>query len=95
MRKTIATIAATGALLTLGAGVASAGWSGDYLASGVNIRSAPVTGTVKGLGYPGQGVCTTQAQQASDGYYWGYHRNLTTAVTGWSRGDLLSVTGGC
>ncbi|MEU0530947.1 hypothetical protein [Amycolatopsis tolypomycina] len=97
MRKTIVTVgAAVAAFLMVGTGVASAGWHGDYLGSGIRIRSAPVTGSTNGLGYPGQGECTTVAQLASDGYYWGYHRNDTTGVIGWSRGDFLSVDGsGC
>lgn len=97
MRKTIVTVgAAAAAFLMIGTGVASAGLHGDYLASGVRIRSAPVNGTVYGLGYPGQGECTTVATPGSDGYYWGYNRDDSTGVIGWSRGDLLSVDGnGC
>jgi len=97
MRKTIVTVgAAVAAFVMVGTGVASAGVHGDYLGNGVRIRSAPVSGTIHGLGYPGQGECTTVAQLASDGYYWGYNRNDTTHVIGWSRGDLLSVDGrGC
>lgn len=94
MRKTFVTVASVAsAFLMLGTGVAAAGWHGDYLGSGIAIRRTPVTGTIDGRGYPGQGVCTTVAQRGSDGYYWGYHRNDTTRVVGWSRGDYLSVDG--
>ncbi|MFD9895654.1 hypothetical protein ACFWY9_40455 [Amycolatopsis sp. NPDC059027] len=96
MRKFFVTLAAlASAFLLLGTGVASAGWHGDYIGQGIRIRSVPDGGTVKGLGYQGQGQCSTVARKVGS-YWWGYHRNDTTGVVGWSRGDYLSVDGrGC
>ncbi|MFH8880620.1 hypothetical protein [Streptomyces californicus] len=78
---------------------AAAAASGDYLGTGVRIRSqANGSSTVKGLGYAGQGatVYCWQDGRASDPNQivsWFYHRNNATGVTGWSSWEVFRAHG--
>jgi len=78
---------------------AAATGTGDYNSSGVRIRSCPFTTsgcTIRGLGYPGQGVtvyCYKTGTVVNGDPYWLYHRNRTTGVTGYSSDLYINFTG--
>lgn len=98
VRRVLALVLA--ATLGLGAlGIATAD-AVSYAYSGVRIRaSKTATGTVKGLGYPGQSVTVYSDSFGGDhvncaGYiddYWTYHRNNSTGVTGYSSWSCITA----
>ncbi|MFC7615035.1 hypothetical protein ACFQV2_17475 [Actinokineospora soli] len=60
MRKILTIITLLATMLVTTATGAVAAYRGDYNGDGIRIRSAPNgTASVLGLGYRGQGVCTT------------------------------------
>ena len=64
-----------------------------FSANGVNIRSAPVNGTVVGLGYKGQKFSVDEAfcsGNVGGDKWWDYGTDQSTKVTGWVADYYLS-----
>ncbi|MBO0870450.1 MAG: hypothetical protein J2P15_17990 [Micromonosporaceae bacterium] len=97
-----------GGLLVVSAGPAAAdpahcsGWNthpdiynsgGISFQNGTNIRSGPYTDcTVRGDGYPSQGINVHCFVVNANGYVWFYVVDTSTGVQGWSRIDALNFS---
>lgn len=93
----VATPVTVGALVASAFAAPAVAISGDYATSGVAIRKAPDTSSIRhGLGYPGQGAtiyCFTTGDNVSGNPYWDRNRNQKTGVTGYSADYYMSWTG--
>lgn len=83
---------AVAGMAVMGIGLAAPAVSanqGDYTVNGARIWSNPGSGTVRGLGYIGDGA---------DVYCyvgeWNYNRDQRTGVTGYSHDSVITWTGG-
>jgi hypothetical protein len=86
-----ATVTAGGVLAA--AAPASAYVDGDYAASGVRIRTSAPSGTILGLGYPGQGArlwCWVVSTTINGNPFWDNNTDRSTGVHGYSAEGLLT-----
>jgi hypothetical protein len=72
---------------------ASAFVDGDYAASGVRIRASAPSGTIRGLGFPGQGArlfCWVTSTTVNGNPFWDNNQDRATGVSGFSAEGLLT-----
>jgi hypothetical protein len=64
-----------------------------FSGNGIRIRSAPVSGTVYGLGYEGQRDALVEGECSGDvggDYWWDYGTDTSTGITGWAADYYVS-----